>query len=416
VKLTKKSETSTKITFTYDKPSPETEGYIYYANDVAVSRTFNPNDLEVTFGKVPSGRYAVDAVGFQELDRAEWPDEPPPPLGDYPASFFTGPLGAKNVVPNNPDGGIVITWTGITGNSEQQQRDLIKKRMADCGRKFDGIQYQEGGLDVAGQRGEDWIHSEGMLPCFTWNTFSSPASILSGADNGKIDGLADRFKSKPYRVMIRLMHEFDLGHVPYHPHGGAAQWVQSWRYQVDRIKARGATNIGFWWCPTEQGGGAGRTLINACYPGDEWVDWVGSDLYNNVGGWSSPLHEGWAEFDELVNYNALGGPASLCSQYGPRKPFVVGETGCRFDPASTGRKAQWFRNIDAVCRPHAPHLRGVAFFDHNTGSSEYNNWLVDTDQSYADYQAHDFGQTHQATYQGWIDFMKTTRWKGGIRP
>lgn len=84
MKLTKKSETSSKITFTYDKPTAETEGYIYYANDVAVSRTFNPDDLEVTFGKVPSGRYAVDAIGFEELDRAEWPEVsiPPPPVGD----------------------------------------------------------------------------------------------------------------------------------------------------------------------------------------------------------------------------------------------------------------------------------------------------------------------------------------------
>ena len=83
MKLTKKSETSSKITFTYDKPTAETEGYIYYANDVAVSRTFNPDDLEVTFGKVPSGRYAVDAIGFEELDRAEWPEVTvPPPSGD----------------------------------------------------------------------------------------------------------------------------------------------------------------------------------------------------------------------------------------------------------------------------------------------------------------------------------------------
>ena len=70
-----------KITFTYDKPVPEVEGYLYFANDVGVSRTFNPDDLEVTFGKVPSGKYAVEAIGFDVLDRADWPEvsipEPP---------------------------------------------------------------------------------------------------------------------------------------------------------------------------------------------------------------------------------------------------------------------------------------------------------------------------------------------------
>jgi hypothetical protein len=90
VKLTKKSETSTKITFTYDKPTGAVEGYLYYADGTRVSRTFNPNDLEVTFGKVASGKYAVEAVGFQVLDRAVWPEVTPPPP---PPTGFSSPIG-----------------------------------------------------------------------------------------------------------------------------------------------------------------------------------------------------------------------------------------------------------------------------------------------------------------------------------
>ena len=90
MKLTKKSETGTKITFTYDKPPGPVEGYLYYADGARVSRTFNPNDLEVTFGKVPSGTYAVEAVGFSSVARAEWPESSPtfptppaPPVGPF---------------------------------------------------------------------------------------------------------------------------------------------------------------------------------------------------------------------------------------------------------------------------------------------------------------------------------------------
>ena len=78
MKLTKKSETSSKITFTYDKPPGAVEGYLYYAGGVRVSRTMNPNDLEVTFGKVASGKYSVEAIGFDSIARAEWPDVVPP--------------------------------------------------------------------------------------------------------------------------------------------------------------------------------------------------------------------------------------------------------------------------------------------------------------------------------------------------
>jgi hypothetical protein len=81
MKMTKKSETGTKITFTYDKPQGAVEGYRYYADGTAVSRTFNPNDLEVTFGKVASGKYSVEALGFDFIARAEYP-EAPPPTGD----------------------------------------------------------------------------------------------------------------------------------------------------------------------------------------------------------------------------------------------------------------------------------------------------------------------------------------------
>lgn len=81
MELIKKSETSTKITFVYDKPQGNVEGYLYYADDVRVARTFNPDDLEVTFGKVSSGRYAVEAVGFDLLGRADWPKIAPTPVG-----------------------------------------------------------------------------------------------------------------------------------------------------------------------------------------------------------------------------------------------------------------------------------------------------------------------------------------------
>ena len=78
MKLTKKSETSTKITFTYNRPPGPVEGYLYFAGGVRVSRTLNPNDLEVTFGKVPSGEYAVEAIGFDVIDRGVWPEVVPP--------------------------------------------------------------------------------------------------------------------------------------------------------------------------------------------------------------------------------------------------------------------------------------------------------------------------------------------------
>jgi len=142
MKLTKKSETATKITFTYDRPPGPVEGYLYYAGGVAVSRTFNPNDLEVTFGKVPSGQYAVEAVGFSIIARADWPEAAPPPVGT-PQNFKAGdptettvPLSWDAVAGASsyklamiPAGGTTVyasvtalekTWSGLTPNTSYE--------------------------------------------------------------------------------------------------------------------------------------------------------------------------------------------------------------------------------------------------------------------------------------------------------
>jgi hypothetical protein len=108
--LTKKSETSSKITFTYPKVATA-EGYQYYANGVKVSRTLNPDDLEVTFAKVASGSYRV--VPIDIIERADgyvWP-APTPPGAQIPtvtvAPTITGTPKVGQVLTCNPG-----TWTG----------------------------------------------------------------------------------------------------------------------------------------------------------------------------------------------------------------------------------------------------------------------------------------------------------------
>lgn len=362
---------------------------------------------------VAAGREHMSISRLVGAMKNPYPPPPPPPSGSYPGSFYTGPLGTNNVVPNDPDGGIVIMWTGFGGLAEDQQRALLLQRISDAGRSMDGVQFQTGQYDFGGQSAEDWINSLGMLPCFLWNTGTSVSTVLSGGANGTIDAVADRLKTKSYRVMMRLMHEFDEPGVPYAAGSDPVSWVAAWRYIVDRIRNRGATKVGYWWCPTEQAGAPRRPIIDACYPGDAYVDWVGSDLYNNVGGFSTPLHGGWAEFDELVNYDKLGfaGP-SICTQYGFAKPYVVGETGSRYDSTLASRKADWHSNIDSVCKPHAPNLRGIAFFD-QWAPSEGNDWRVDSNQTYA--QIPIVGSTDATTYQGWKGLVALPRWRGGIR-
>ena len=94
-----------------------------------------------------------------------------------------------------------------------------------------------------------------------------------------------------------------------------APFIAAWQRMVNVFKANGASNVGFDWNPEE---GVTRSCISSSYPGDAYVDWVGSDWYNvclvgNTSQWCTPLHSGWAQFGELFNYTALG--STIVSQH-----------------------------------------------------------------------------------------------------
>src|SRR6187551_693758 len=73
-----KSQTSSKITFTYPKVAGA-EGYRYYAAGQPVSRTFDPYDLEVTFGKGQEPYRVVPVDVTERADGFVYPAAPPPP-------------------------------------------------------------------------------------------------------------------------------------------------------------------------------------------------------------------------------------------------------------------------------------------------------------------------------------------------
>lgn len=329
------------------------------------------------------------------------------PPSAYPASFFTGPLGSRNVVPNDPNGGLISMWSAVTGWTTAQQRAFLEQRMADSGRTFDLVGMKLDSLN--GVTGEDWAHSLGSIPSITWSPPRSTAEIASGASDAEIDAIAARLGGENYRIMLRLFHEMNEPSVSYYvgtSDASAANFRAAWQHVVQRFQRAGADNIGFWWCPGEQAGGI-RTWINAGYPGDAYVDWVGSDGYNGASPnfYSTPAHSGWATFKEVFDYPSY---TSMLDQWGGRKPFVIGETGTKYDATDINRKGNWYRSIDTS---DMSALRGVQFFDVNVIPQEPNDWRVDSNQTATQTTS---GTFSAESYQGWKDFVRIARWNVGV--
>jgi hypothetical protein len=309
------------------------------------------------------------------------------PLVSYPASYFKGPLGKRNPVPPN-GGAFLLAWHSRSGWARTKAGILERHRA--MGRPFDGIAT----VYVPSERREEWIHRQGALPIVAgWTPGGSPADIAAGARDRAIVAFARRLGRYPFVVMVRMFHEFDQEHLAYH--GCGKTFAAMWRRVVTVVRQHGAGNVGFWWSPGE---GYGRACTRASYPGDAYVDWVGSDAYNHcfVGEahcYSTPYRSGWAEFGELFDYET--GFANLTTQhdlFGPRKPFVVGETGTVYDPSTPSRKGDWYRFVVPAGKKMR-YLRGVMFFDADASATEVarNNWHVD------------YPRTDSGVYEGFVD-------------
>jgi hypothetical protein len=329
-------------------------------------------------------------------------------LSSCPASYFAGPLGSGNLVPSRP-GAFLLDMYGGEGTTWAQVQSGVLQRQQDMGRRFDGVGVHYSGNEVWGgvfgmtdptgysPRAEQWIHDNGSFPLVTWTPDLTISQINEGAADAIWAKAANYWKAYPFTIMLRAFTEFDgpfntYSAVPWSANGYVdscgAPFIAAWKRMVNIFQANGARNVGFWWVPEE---GVNRTCVNVSYPGDDYVDWVGSDWYNvclgDGSGWCTPYHSGWAQFGELFNYTGLSSK-SQHELWGPRKPFVVGETGTWYDANYPGLKGDWFRNIPAAAK-QMRWLRGIQFYDTDASPVEgpRNNFRVDYPTSNPDVYA-----------------------------
>jgi hypothetical protein len=294
----------------------------------------------------------------------------------------------------------------VAGTTRAQQQAGVLQREQDIGRKFDGLGVQYDGSaswggvygmndpNLISPRLEQWAHDNGSFPVVSWTPNYTIAQINNGAADAIWAKAANYFKTYPFPIMLRPFWEFDG---PWFTWGygynganyySAAEFKNAWQRMVNIFRANGATNVGFFWTPQEGpvftgSSGSTRDLLAQYYPGDAYVDWVGTDAYNlcvnenNCN--ATPLHSGWASFNDMFNYSSRCSCVSSHDAYGPHKPIVVGETGSYYDFNNTSnKKGDWFRNIPAAAK-NMPYLRGIAFYDVDASGvgASHDNFLVD---------------------------------------
>lgn len=238
------------------------------------------------------------------------------------------------------------------------------------------------------------IAAAGAIPVVTWEPMYyrqadgteiilTEAAIRDGRYDAYFDACAALFAAQPGRVIVRLMHEPNLGRYhwgvardAYGPAAPAA-YQRAWRHIVGRVRAAlgpAAGRVQFAFCANAESvpgpgnaANAGWNTIAAYYPGAAWTDLVGVDGYN-WGDTQTPAKHGWQS--SWRSFESVLGPAvAELRALAPDRPLYVFE--CASAPTG-GDKAAWLHEAAVTAR--AWDLAALCWFEAN----KEIDWRLDT--------------------------------------
>jgi Glycosyl hydrolase family 26 len=289
---------------------------------------------------------------------------PAPAAPNWPNSYDSGPAGRRIILP--PTKGVLV---GLAAPPRQ-----IRKRQHFIGRRLD-IEHQFWGACSFPTSAVQAIASRRHIPMISWVPAGPQTFSLDQIDNGEADECFRSFGAGlaawDHRLFLRIYWEFNGDWMPWA--GTGSLFISAWRRTVTVLRSVGVRKASFVWAPN-----SGPCCFES-YPGDRYVDWVAADAYN----WNSPdawcwpaTHPGWCQFREI-----FGGTSDNVEHVlGPRKPFMVAETGSR--EGSPGRKGRWFRRARDAIKARFPHMHALVYMDYDfSGNGECCNWRLDSSRS-----------------------------------
>jgi hypothetical protein len=140
-----------------------------------------------------------------------------------------------------------------------------------------------------------------------------------------------------------------------------ADYIKSWQHIHDIATQVGATNVTWVWCPNTEF--TGSTPLEQLYPGDAYVDWTCTDVYNGSTVWTS--------------FSSLLGPTyTHLLEIAPDKPVMIGETSSL---EGGGSKATWIRDALSQLPTTFPQVRALNWFNWRINQNGgWNPWPIES--------------------------------------
>ena len=214
------------------------------------------------------------------------------------------------------------------------------------------------------------IDRHGAIPMIFWSPWDKPynqdhgpdqfalTEILAGKWDDYIDRWGDGAKAFGKPFLVSFCNEMNGDWFPWsgtfygEKNGGNEVFKKTWRYVVDRVRARGGTNVK--WVlhvnayPAQN---ESWNLMSSYYAGSDYVDWFGLSVYGKQFRYDGK----WAYFRDLLDW-----PYKELAAIDPSKPIMVAEYGVGDFPKS-GSKAEWFREALRMI-PKFPRIKAAIYW------------------------------------------------------
>ena len=245
------------------------------------------------------------------------------------------------------------------------------------------------------------VRSYGAVPLLFWSPWDAPFDqnrgpdrfslneILAGKWDAYIDKWADAAAKVPSQFFVSFACEMNGTWFPWSGHfygkgppthgdvnnpstwPGPETFKKSWRYVVDRARARGATNILWVFQPNNYSyPSIPWNLAAAYYPGPEYVDWLALSVYGK-----QYNDEDWPPFPPLLQW-----PYQELCKLDPQKPIMLAEWGVAESHKAGEDKGAWIAGAFQDMSSHYPRLKAAVFWHERWQNKDesYSNLRVNS--------------------------------------
>ena len=157
---------------------------------------------------------------------------------------------------------------------------------------------------------------------------------------------------------------------------GPETFKKTWRYVVNRVRARGATNVLWVFQPNNYSDPPGYISWNqpaSYYPGPEYVDWLGLSVYGKQT--ANKEDDKWCDFDKLLEW-----PYQEMTRIDPTKPMMLAEWGVTESHVPGEDKGAWIASAFTQMSSRHPRLKAAVFWHERWANEDgtYSNLRVNS--------------------------------------